>query len=241
MRPLTRRAVVLAGLGTSAGLLGGCALLPEDLFAGWSREAAGPLQTPDYAKIYAAIPGEKHRVPAFDFTNTDPAFLRAEVAYAGTEPAGTLVVDPKNHHLYRVEGRGRARRYGIAVGPEAKGFSGQGVVATRREWPDWSPAPVLASRGFAAWAQLGSPAAASERPAGETAARAIPGGPRSPLGARSLSLASGGRETGFMIHGTPNPIAIGGPAKAGCIALIDQDIIDLYARTPEGTTVVVLM
>ena len=111
------------------------------------------------------------------------------------------------------------------------------------------PPAALALQGAASWAQLGTPAGGGDKPApGATAAPraagapgAIPGGPRSPRGARGLFLASGGRETGYVIHGTPDPTSIGGPAKAGCIALINQDIIDLYERSPEGTPVVVLM
>ncbi len=61
------------------------------------------LARADYATVYARLDGERYPVEAFDFETVDPAFLRQQVAYAGLEPAGTIVVDPKARFLYRVE------------------------------------------------------------------------------------------------------------------------------------------
>jgi lipoprotein-anchoring transpeptidase ErfK/SrfK len=238
MRHPTRRAAMGLAVAGSAGL-SGCASLPDlpifgTLTGGWSRQGEGAVETPDYAVVYAAIPGEKHKVAAFDYTNLDPLYLRADIPYAGMEAVGTVVVDPRRRLLYHVFAQGRARRYGMAVGPEARGFSGLATVTSKRIWPDFAPAPAVAARASVGWAQLGTPAVASPARPG------APGGSRSPRGARGLYLAANGVETGYVIHGTPDPMSVGTEAKTGCIALINQDVIDLYDRAPEGTRVVVL-
>jgi lipoprotein-anchoring transpeptidase ErfK/SrfK len=61
------------------------------------------------------------------------------------------------------------------------------------------------------------------------------GGPGNPMGARALYLGS----TVFRIHGTNQPETIGQSISSGCFRLANGDIIDLYARVPLGTKVVV--
>ena len=66
------------------------------------------------------------------------------------------------------------------------------------------------------------------------------GGPGNPLGARAMYLWQGNKDTLFRIHGTVEPWTIGKNVSSGCIRMINQDVMDLYDRTPEGTKVVVL-
>lgn len=65
------------------------------------------------------------------------------------------------------------------------------------------------------------------------------GGARNPLGARALYLFKGGKDTLFRIHGTTEPDSIGKAVSSGCIRMVNQDIIDLYSRIPNGSKVVV--
>ncbi len=66
---------------------------------------------------------------------------------------------------------------------------------------------------------------------------AIPGGcPRNPMGAAVLGLDRGN----YAIHGTNNPSSIGGFVSHGCIRMHNEDIVDLYARVPVGTPMVLL-
>src|SRR5271169_4487470 len=65
------------------------------------------------------------------------------------------------------------------------------------------------------------------------------GGPRNPLGARAMYLWQGNKDTLYRIHGTLEPWTIGKSVSSGCIRMINQDVIDLYRRTPVGTRVVV--
>lgn len=240
MRHLSRRAAILAGIGGGTALsLSGCAAMRDLPIFGtligeeWPLEGSGPVRTPDYGTIYGRLAGEPHPVPAFDFTMLDPAYLRADVAYGGLEGEGTIVVDPRRHQLFLVEAGGRATRYGVAVGPESRGFFGPASVAQRRAWPDWAPSPMVAGRVTARWAQLGG-----REPLRPDAP--VPGGPKSPHGARALYLSSGGRDAGYVLHGTPGPWGIGTDVGQGCIGLINQDVIDLAGRTAEGARVIVL-
>jgi lipoprotein-anchoring transpeptidase ErfK/SrfK len=55
-----------------------------------------------------------------------------------------------------------------------------------------------------------------------------------------LYLWQGNKDTLYRIHGTLEPWTIGQSVSSGCIRMINQDVIDLYNRTPVGTQVVVL-
>ena len=68
----------------------------------------------------------------------------------------------------------------------------------------------------------------------------MPGGPGNPLGARAMYLWQGNKDTLYRIHGTIEPSTIGPSVSSGCIRMINQDVIDLYQRTPLGAKVVVL-
>jgi lipoprotein-anchoring transpeptidase ErfK/SrfK len=60
-------------------------------------------------------------------------------------------------------------------------------------------------------------------------------GLRNPLGARAMYLFNDdGKDTLFRIHGSPEWASIGTAASSGCIRMINQDIIDLYARVRPG-------
>ena len=163
-------------------------------------------------------------------TEIDPAFRRTEVQYATREPRGTIVVDPANHYLYYVEGGGRAVRYGVAVGGEGFGWSGVAKVHSKQEWPDWYPTGDILVRHPELRTGI------KQLPSGE----GIPGGPDSPMGARALYLWQGSKDTLYRIHGTNEPWKIGGNVSSGCIRMLNDDVIDLYERTPAGTKVVVL-
>jgi lipoprotein-anchoring transpeptidase ErfK/SrfK len=64
-------------------------------------------------------------------------------------------------------------------------------------------------------------------------------GIENPLGARALYLYKGNRDTLFRIHGTNEPWSIGEQVSSGCIRMLNEDIVDLYERTPVGATVMV--
>jgi lipoprotein-anchoring transpeptidase ErfK/SrfK len=164
------------------------------------------------------------------FRGVDPAFHRKLVEYASHERPGTLVVDPSNHFLYAVMEDGQALRYGVGVGGEGFNWAGVAAVRAKREWPDWYPPKEMLKRKPELIPLLTS----MERGQG------VPGGPGNPLGARAMYLFQGNRDTLFRIHGTNEPWTIGQSVSAGCIRMTNEDVTNLYDRTPIGTKVIVL-
>ena len=68
----------------------------------------------------------------------------------------------------------------------------------------------------------------------------MPPGLDNPLGARTLYLYQDGRYTLYTLYSTRQPETIGNGISSGCIGLLTQDMMDLYARTPVNTKVIVL-
>jgi lipoprotein-anchoring transpeptidase ErfK/SrfK len=244
MPQVSRRAILF---GSGASLLGtsfgGC--VPQQPVSG----SAGPVAVNPSPEVleqraraavveepfvgtaaYGPVPGERFPVPAAPLSRINPAFLRARVAYASNEKPGTIVVDPGSRYLYFVEEGGRAMRYGVGVGKEGFAWSGTAVIHDKQEWPDWYPPKEMIQRRPDLRPQL------SELQSGI----GVPGGPSNPLGARAMYLWQGNKDTLYRIHGTNEPWTIGTNVSSGCIRMINQDAIDLYARTATGTNVIVL-
>ncbi len=147
----------------------------------------------------------------------DPRFMKQEIAYEGSEAAGTVVINTRERMLYLVQGSGRAIRYGIGVGRPGFTWSGVHHITNKREWPDWTPPDEMLKR----------------RP---DLPRHMAGGPDNPLGARAMYLGS----TLYRIHGSNEPWTIGTQVSSGCIRMRNEDVVDLYSRVKVGTKVVVM-
>lgn len=218
---ISRRAF-LAGAVVS---LTGCTTAGSRLAPEPAAYGPPPVQPdPFYAMMYGAMPNERFPVPAVDITRVDPRFLRQEVPYAAAEEPGTVVVDTSERFLYLVREGGRALRYGVGVGREGLSWSGRARIQMKREWPRWTPTQNMIRRD----------------PALAKYARGMEPGLDNPLGARALYLFENDRDTLYRLHGTNEPWSIGMAMSSGCIRLFNQDIIDLYERTPLGARVVVL-
>ena len=235
MPDLNRRTLVMGGCVVTLSSAGLAGCIPSEApFAG----AAGPLPVLASGRrtailsedMYGPIDDEPFTVPAVDVSRIDPLFLRAKVDYATAEPAGTIVIDPGEKHLYQVLEGGRATRYGIGVGREGFGWSGTATIREKREWPDWYPPKEMIQRQPEIRRQL------TDLEGG----LGMPGGPRNPLGARAMYLWQNNKDTLYRIHGTFEPHTIGKNVSSGCIRMINQDAIDLYSHTEPGTKVVVL-
>jgi len=147
----------------------------------------------------------------------DPMYRRQEVAYAGRQSPGTVVIDTADKFLYLVEDGGRAMRYGIGVGRPGFMWAGAKTITRKAEWPDWTPPSDMLVR----------------RP---DLPRHMDGGIANPLGARALYLGS----SLYRIHGTNEPYTIGTNVSSGCIRLVNDDVADLYSRVRVGTRVIVM-
>ena len=174
--------------------------------------------------LFFPTTGFAHHSSKYRNFKLDKKFEPQTVKFNGYR-AGTIVVDPKNHFLYFVERRGKARRYGVGVGKAGLAFKGSAEIKRKAEWPSWTPTPNMIKREPQKYKRY---------------AKGVPGGPNNPLGARALYLYKGKRDTYYRIHGTTEPNSIGRSVSNGCIRMINDHVIDLYNRVPLGTRVVVL-
>lgn len=187
-------------------ILAGASLL---LLAGCFRATPDPTLSTRDAEFMALTPQAE----------LDPHFGRYEIEDPTGEAPGTIVVDTKSRQLYLVQPGGRAMRYGVAVGDQAFGWTGEARIARKAEWPNWNPPAEMVKR----WPQV----------------HAVNGGPNSPLGARALYLYKGNQDTLYRIHGTNEPEKIGQSVSSGCIRMRNIDVVDLFNRVPVGTRVIV--
>ena len=171
-----------------------------------------------------ALAGEPFPVRQLDVQDVEYKFRRREVDYKTQEPNGTIVVDPKRRFLFHVQGNGRAMRYGVAVGKAGMTWAGEVVIKRMAKWPVWVPTsyhlqtiPSLAKY-----------------------INGMPGGPDNPMGARAMYLYQGEVDTINRIHGAAKPTEVGRKVTAGCIGLLNVDVIHLYDRVEIGTRVVML-
>lgn len=178
------------------------------------------------AGVYGPVSDPQFSVPAVPVEKVPAEFQRQTVRYDNPteQPAGTIIIDPSARHLYLLTGKKTAVRYGIAVGRAGFQWSGEALITDRKNWPTWTPPPEMIDRKpeLAKWE------------------KGQPGGPENPLGARALYLTTNGIDYGYRIHGTPEWFSIGKNASSGCIRMINQDVMDLFDRVPNGTKVIVL-
>jgi lipoprotein-anchoring transpeptidase ErfK/SrfK len=201
-------------------VLAGCSLTGEGIRTTSISGQQLPLTTHDAEAV-----AEKFPVEAVDTSRVEPQFLQQVVDYRSSYPRGTLIVDPHRRFLYLIQKDNKAIRYGVGVGREGLAFTGTGTVQERKQWPHWTPTAAMIARDprrYAKWAQ------------------GMEGGAGNPLGARALYLFKNGKDTRYRIHGTTEPDSIGKAVSSGCIRMMNQDVIDLYARVPIGASVVVL-
>lgn len=136
---------------------------------------------------------------------------------------GEIHVDPGQFALYWTLPEGKAIRYSVGIGKEQRYRSGTFRIRRKAEWPRWTPTPAMIRREPEVYAQH---------------AGGMEGGGINPLGARALYLYKGGRDTYLRIHGTPKPQTVEARISNGCVRMINEHVIDLYERVPNGTRVV---
>ena len=209
---LTRRSFLLgSAIGLGALGLTGCAT-PDG------------MSLAEAEKVYGPVPNEKFPIPAADISKVNPKYYRRTVRYETKEVPGTIIVDPGNYYVYRIEDENSATRYGANVGRAGFLWSGDAYVGRKAEWATWTPPKEMIQR----------------QPEAAKYARGMPGGLDNPLGARTLYLYQNGAYTLYTIYASSDPESIGTGVTSGCVGLLSQDMIDLYSRTPVKTKVVVL-
>lgn len=172
-----------------------------------------------------AMASELFKINISEAKAVEYKFQRRDMAYEANVPVGSIVVDPHHCWLYHMIGVGQATRYGVSLGKSAKAWSGVVTINRMAEWPVWTPAPYHIQV---------KPELAKYLPAG------MPGGLDNPLGARALYLYKGQVDTINRIHGGAKPDDIGLKHTAGCIGMLNVDVVHLYANVQVGTQVLML-
>jgi lipoprotein-anchoring transpeptidase ErfK/SrfK len=155
----------------------------------------------------------------------DPEYRPQYVSFDSSYRPGTVVIDPRGRFLYLIEDEFTARRYGIGVGRAGRAFHGVAKIGRKEKWPRWMPTKNMIRRQPEKYARY---------------ADGVAGGRNNPLGARALYLYRNGRDTYYRIHGTTEPWTIGRAVSNGCIRMVNEHVMDLYARVPVGARVVVI-
>ena len=185
--------------------------------------AQPPIPT-DNTMHYMGVTDDGIAVPTVPVEKVPAEFQVQQVDFASAEAVGTIIINPAERHLYYINGKNTALRYGIAVGKAGFQWAGVANITSRTHWPKWTPPAEMIDRHpeLVKWE------------------KGQPGGPTNPLGARALYLTTNGVDYGYRIHGTPEWFSIGKNASSGCIRMINQDVMDLYNRVQDGAKVVVL-
>lgn len=114
-------------------------------------------------------------------------------------------------------------RYGVGIGRAGFDWGGRARIATKKAWPTWTPPAEMIAR----------------QPDLEKYRDGMSPGLDNPLGARALYIFEGNRDTLYRLHGTAETWSIGKAVSSGCVRLLQQDVIDLYNRVPDGTPIIV--
>jgi lipoprotein-anchoring transpeptidase ErfK/SrfK len=176
------------------------------------------------ARRALALAGEPFPVFESDAKEVAVKYRRTVVDYETAEPPGTVVVDTKRRFLYHVQENGQATRYGVGVGKDGRSWYGAAEIGRKEKWPIWVPTPEHLA----------------EHPDLVKYIHGMPGGRNNPMGARALYLYQGEVDTVIRIHGAIGPELIGKKTTAGCISLLNIEVIHLYDRVEIGTRVVIL-
>ncbi|WOS63648.1 L,D-transpeptidase family protein [Sinorhizobium fredii] len=186
-----------------------------------------PPQDAYYADVYADREDGGFLIPAVPYQQIDPRFYRQEVSDPFGEAPGTIVVDTADRYLYLIGSGGSATRYGVGLGREGFAWSGRGVIQWKQKWPKWTPPDSMIAR---------QPVLAKY----SADNGGMPPGLDNPLGSRALYIFQNGQDTLYRVHGTPEWQSIGKAVSSGCVRMINQDVIDLYARVRGKAPILVI-
>ena len=142
------------------------------------------------------------------------SFILPDVPFEG------MVINLSERRLYYFDvERERLLVYPIGIGSD-QASTPLGVTKTvlRIKDPSWTPPESVRAERLAA---------------GQVLPGVVPPGPNNPLGEYAIQLGW----PGYFIHGTNQPIGVGGLVSHGCIRLYPDHIEELATSVPNGTDV----
>ena len=213
--PTTTRRIMMKGAIAAVA----ASLLPATAFATALDRKAMKRAELDYGPL----PDELFPIPAVDLKKLAPLYFRRVVDDPTGEPPGTVVVDTHDRVLLLTLQNKRAVRYAIGVGRAGFSWSGRGEIKFKRAWPTWTPPAEMIAR----------------QPDLEQYRAGMPPGLENPLGARALYIFRDGADTLYRVHGNSDVGSIGKAVSSGCVRLLQQDVIDLYARITVPAPIIV--
>ena len=219
---IDRRIFLTGGSCVAASVLSGCALTPRKDVKKKKLQSGS-----NYEKMYAALPNERFPIPAVNLKKVPEKYLRRQVSFETQYPVGTIIVNTRTFFLHLVQENGMAMRYGVGLGRAGFDWSGNGVIQWKQEWPKWTPPEEMIERE-------------PELRKWSAANGGMPPGIDNPLGARALYIFQNGEDTLYRIHGSPEYWTIGKAVSSGCVRMMNQDVIDLYRRVPNGSNLIVV-
>ena len=218
-KKIGRRSFLNGGASLAGLALAGC--------AGTGQESDGTFISGSQANaMYKAMPNERFSIPSVNLNLVKKRFYRKEVVNPTSAPPGSVYVDTKNFYLYFIGLDNKAMRYGVGLGRAGFEWSGNGRIAWKKKWPTWTPPDDMIERE-----------PKLEKYSAENGG--MPPGLDNPLGARALYIFQGNKDTLYRLHGTAEAYSIGKAVSSGCVRLLNQDVIDLYNRVPNGAPIIV--
>ena len=183
-----------------------------------------PMIPMDFIDGYGPVEDAGYVLPGIPSEYLQGVNRRRSGIYNGEAGPNTLDVDPYAKFLYHVRADGTTTRYPVGVGRAGRSIRGTTTMRIKRKWPGWTPTQNMLRTEPEVYGPFRG---------------GIPGGLRSPLGARALYLYRGGRDTFYRIHGTNDLESIGNSGSAGCIRMFNQDVIHLYNQIEVPMQVVI--
>jgi len=154
-----------------------------------------------------------NREVSVPYTTLHPRVTTSQLA--ATYPT-VIAINRSAFQLTLYKGLQVAKTYTIAVGRQGlETPAGKYVVHDKELNPSWHVPN-------SSWA-------------GSLAGQVIPPGPQDPLKARWIGITDGAG-----IHGTDDIGSLGSAASHGCIRMAIPDVVELYNRTPYGSTIFVI-
>jgi len=210
--PARTEALLLTPASDLVGALGAVRAAYEDTLTDIARRTGL-----GYEDMLRANPGIDPWLPGRDIEVVLPTQY---VLPAGFRQG--LIVNLPEYRLYyftHIAGQPAVATFPISIGRmDWETPIGRHRVLSKQARPTWYPPESIRAEHAAD---------------GDILPKAVPPGPKNPLGDFAMRLS----QSGYLIHGTNKPVGIGMQVTHGCIRMYPEDIAWLFPQVPVGTTV----